>query len=370
MSSSPPQKKLKSSEEDSASSSSWRAKSIEKFELQPVPGKKGLVDGGTEEAWKRYYMYRTEKEKDDARKKVGSDDDRYDSDGNSVSGDDDEEDTEKEGLRDIVWSWTDFGMDEMIPKLMVDGCKWQWTPQRPSLNWEEEDKLRSADYYSHVWSPYAIPHAIKLSHSWSGRVRWEGYDLATDWNYMLLDFEVDIENSTKKYTELCSNNYDKIKTTHLNKATCNKLREFLYGANTKQSKKVTCSDKDFLILIFGSMGSTDKNLEEDTKDCSLGYTWCPWKQDGMKERLFNEKAPADDDPSGEPPAALKGYNPRWCSWLRYRILEVTDSLGPISKYYQPPKQPSAKKPAASSAYGSYGDVGFGCGYGSDEHGDY
>jgi hypothetical protein len=56
----------------------------------------------------------------------------------------------------------------------------------------------------------------------------------------------------------------------------------------------------------------------------------------MKNQLFHEKAPADDDPNGEPPTQLKGYNPRWCSWLRYRILDVSDSLGPISKHYKPP----------------------------------
>ena len=42
---------------------SWRNKSIEKFDLQPVPdGWKDSVTVGSEEAWKRYYEYRSHTE--------------------------------------------------------------------------------------------------------------------------------------------------------------------------------------------------------------------------------------------------------------------------------------------------------------------
>mmetsp|Transcript_17066 Transcript_17066/g.30998 ORF Transcript_17066/g.30998 Transcript_17066/m.30998 type:complete len:366 (+) Transcript_17066:69-1166(+) len=359
----PPTKKRKSEGGSSSETSLWRTKSIERFSLQPVPtGWKASVAVGSEEAWKRYYNYRVDKEKNDPRVEE-SDSDNYDSDGNSIPGDDDDDegDWEKEGLKSVLFSWAEYGIMDESEKTMMEGCQWQWTPQSPTLQWEEEGKLRSADYYAHVWSPFAIPHAIKLSHSWYGKVGWDSYDLVTDWSYLLLDFEEDIEHSKKTYVELCSNNYDVIKTSHLNKTTCGKLRKFLYGANSKESKKVTCSDKDFLLLLFGSMGSTDKDLMEDAKDCSLGYSWCPWKEEGMNQKLFDAKAPADDDPNGEPPTALKGYNPRWCSWLRYRILEVSDSVGPISKHYKPPP---AKKASGRD------DDSRGGGYGSGEGGDY
>mmetsp|Transcript_14541 Transcript_14541/g.31600 ORF Transcript_14541/g.31600 Transcript_14541/m.31600 type:complete len:360 (+) Transcript_14541:160-1239(+) len=357
MSSPPPEKKRKSSD-GTASTKSWRDKSIKRFNLQPVPnGWKGSVAVGSDDAWKRYYNYRVDKEKNDPR--VSSDSDNYDSDGNSISGDDDEDNWEKEGMQSILYSWTESDINgmERLTKFMVDGCQWQWTPQRPSLEWEEENKLRSADYYAHVWSPYAIPHAIKLSHSWYGKVGWDSYDLSSDWSYMLLDFEGDIEKSTTKYTELCSNNSDVIKTSHLNKTTCGKIRKFLYGANTQDSKKLTCSDRDFLLLLFGSMGSTDKDLMEDANDCSLGYSWCPWKEEGMKQKLFDAKVPKNDDPNGEPPTTLKGYSPRWCSWLRYRILEVTGSLGPISKHYKPPPAKKASRHDDEDSYGNGLDAG-------------
>ncbi|KAL7553110.1 hypothetical protein ACHAWF_016368 [Thalassiosira exigua] len=328
MSSPPPVKKRKS-EGDGVAKTSWRVRSIERFGLQPVPdGWKDSVAVGSEDAWKRYYEYRLEKEEGDPRK---SDDDRYDSDGNSISSDDGGCASEKEGMSDIVFSW-EYRMEE-LQKCMAEGCKWSWTPDRPCLNWEEENRLRSADYYGYVWSPYAIPRAIVLSHTWNGRIRWESYDLATDWSYALVDFE---ESSDRmKHVEICSHNYDVIKTTHLNNATCARLRNYLYGSSDK-SKKATCSDRDFWLLLFGSMGSTDKDLMEDAKGCSLGYSWCPWKEKAMTQKLFDAGAPANDDPNGEPPKAIKGYSPRWCSWLRYRILEVTDSLGPISKHYKPP----------------------------------
>ena len=363
--SSPPEKKRKSND----GSSSWRDKSIARFDLKPVPSKwKDAVGTYSEDSWERYYRYRVGKEDDNPLNKK-SYSDHYDSDGNSIPSDDDDEcKWEKEAMESILYGWieSDFSGMEKITKSMVEGCKWQWTPKEPRIEWEEENQPRSVDYYAHVWSPYAIPHAIQLNHSWYGKMRYSGFELQTDWNYRLLDFEEDIENqSGNYYKELCSaNSDDEIKTSHLNKATVGKLRKFLYGTNSKESKKLTCSDTDFLLLLFGSMGSTDKNLEEDEKDCSLGYTWCPWKDEAMKKKLFDAKAPEDDDPNGDPPTSLEKYNPRWCSWLRYRILEVTDSLGPISKHYQPPSQ---KKSSYDNEYGSDDDDSYGRGL---DYGDY
>jgi hypothetical protein len=220
---------------------------------------------------------------------------------------------------------------------------------RPELSWEDNDKLRSADYYAHVWSPFAIPHAIKLYHSWYGKVGWSYSELSTDYNYELVDFEdSDDVIAAGKYVELCSFNNDVIKTSNLNKTTLTKLRKFLYGVNTKKIKQQTCSDKDFLLLLFGSMGTTDERLEDDEKRCCLGWTWVPWKDsDDMTKKLFDLKAPADDDENGVPPTSLEKYSPRACSWLRYAILKASDSLGPVSKHYKPPPE---KKTSSACGY--------------------
>ena len=165
MSNSPPTKKAKTSAD--GAEKSWREKSIEKFGLLPIPdGWKNSVAVGSENAWERYYNYRVKIESEDPR---NDSDDRYNSDGDSIS---DEEDPDKEGLKSVIFSWAEFGIMDETEKLMADGCKWQWTPQRPTLRWEDESKLRYADYYSHVWSPYAIPRAIDLAHSWYFKVGW------------------------------------------------------------------------------------------------------------------------------------------------------------------------------------------------------
>lgn len=98
--------------------------------------------------------------------------------------------------------------------------------------------------------------------------------MSTDYNYELVDFEdSDDVIAAGKYVELCSFNNDVIKTSNLNKTTLTKLRKFLYGVNTKKIKQQTCSDKDFLLLLFGSMGTTDERLEDDETRCCLGWTW-------------------------------------------------------------------------------------------------
>ncbi|KAL7500934.1 hypothetical protein ACHAWT_009692 [Skeletonema menzelii] len=328
-SSQPPEKKQKAADD------TWRSKCISKFDLKPVPDDDSFP-AGSEDAWKRYYQKRVKVEKDDPRLV-----DNYDSDGNSIAKEEGEEE-----LEDIIFSWTDYGMESRLEKLMAEGCKWQWTPQKPKLGWDSDCKLQSADYYAYVWSPYAIPVAIDLHHSWYGKVGWSYSTLNTDYNYLMLDFEDSDEGG--KYVELCSFDDDVIKTSNLNKATVDKLRKFLYGSNTEQMKQQTVSDKNFLFLLFGSMGTTDEHFEDDEKDACLGWTWIPWQHDGMKEKLFELKAPEDDDENGVPPTSLEKYSPRRCSWLRYAILKAADSLGPVSKHYQPPPR---KKSSPESDYG-------------------
>ena len=344
MSALPDKKKRKSNDGApvvASAKKTWREKSIERFDLQPVPdGWKDSVAIGSDEAWQRYFSYRTKQEKADFRNEKLSA--SYDSDGEEAE--EDEGNWEREAMWDIQLGWTDEDWDGMgrLKKLMKDGCEWQWTPKRPKIDWEDPDKPRSADYFAHVWSPYAIPHAFQLSHSWYGKVRWEGYDLTVDWNLKILDFEDTdgTRNSVADWVKLCSTEYDNIKTGNLTHATCQRLRKFLYGSNSDESKEVTCSDRDFMFLLFGSMGSYDKDLMEDAKDCSLGYSWCPWKDEKMLQQLKDDKAPENDEWDGNPPEEGERYNPRWCSWLRYGILKATNSLGPISKHY---KGSSAKK---------------------------
>jgi hypothetical protein len=336
----PPEKKQKVTD-----ANLWRSKCINRFDLKPLP--KGFPSSASSEysddSWKRYYDYRVKIEESDPRNSY----DGYDSDGNSIGPS--ELDEDHEDIQDIVYSWTSYGMANRLEKLMVDEVKWQWTPQKPICRWDDPGTPTSVDYYAHVWSPFAIPHAIKLNHEWYGKVGWSYSELVVDYNYKLINFEdSDDVIAAGKFVELCSFNNDVIKTSKLNKTTVSKLRKFLYGASTAKSKAHTCSDKDFLLLLFGSMGSTDEDLMDDTKNCCLGYTWFPWKDEAMKKKLFDLKAPENDDANADPPTTIDKYSPKCFSWLMHAVLAASDSLGPISKHYVPPP----KKASRTSSYDS------------------
>ena len=153
---------------------------------------------------------------------------------------------------------------------MAVDTEWHWTPRFGDLVWEDYRELRSAEYYAHVWSPYEIPRAIELEHQYHYRTRYSSVEFSTVWSYRKIDFEEEGTINCEKYKTICSNCFedpelraDVIKTSHMNKRTCKLLREFLYGSYSEESKHITCSDKDFWLLLFGSMGTTDPDLETD-----------------------------------------------------------------------------------------------------------
>lgn len=100
-----------------------------------------------------------------------------------------------------------------------------------------------------------------------------------------------------------------VDTTNLNKSTYQKLRKFLFGTCSTDSENVTCSDMNFWLLLFGSMGSTDPDLSYDPKGGDLGYSWRPGKE--MRKKLFELKAKEGD---ANPGAPFEDYYPDGCSW--------------------------------------------------------
>lgn len=323
MSSSPVRKKRKAEGNNDAQSASaaasWRAKSIEKFGLKPVPDEwKDSVAIGSEDAWKRYYEYRSNKEDEDAKKMT---DTRF----------------EEDGYLDFLKEWKS-AMTKRIEAAMVKGCKWHWTPHVEYLGWNENSGLDSATYHGSVWSPFAIPHAIDLCHSYHHNMRLNGLEFSTDWEYRLVDFEDEETIKSKDHTELCKCyedadiEHDGIETENLTKATYQKMRRFLFGTSSKESEKVTCSDIDFWLLIFGSMGSTDEHLSYDLRSGNLGYSWTPGTE--MRQKLYDMKANEGD---ANPNLPFNEYYPGGCSWLKHRVLEITGRLGPITKHYVQPK---------------------------------
>ena len=119
----------------------------------------------------------------------------------------------------------------------------------------------------------------------------------------------------------------------MNKRTCKVLRELLYGSYSKESKRMTCSNKNFWLLLFGSMGTTDPDLETDPmggygEGSYLGYVWGQCMDKDLRMKLYSQKAAEKDDPEGDPNGPFGEYYPKGCSWLKHRLLEITNSLGP------------------------------------------
>ena len=298
-----------------ADTGSWRVKCIDKFGLRPLPNDAAI---GSEDAWKRYYEFRSREEAGSAS---------------------DEENSE------FLEEWKG-GMAERTSKYLAENqVKWHWTPMLGGdLVWEDYDHLRTAEYYSTVWSPYAIPHAIALMHRYHNRVRMHSVEFHTFWAYSFVDCEDESTIDGEGYRKICSNHFedeelraDVIKFQTLNASTCEKLRKFLYGA---QCQEVTCSDMDFWLLLFGSMGTIDSDLEEDPKGGQLGYVWQPYRDSKMRKFLYDLKAvegdEEDEDEEGGPDGPFDEYYPSGCSWLKHRVMEISDNLGAVTKHYKHP----------------------------------
>jgi hypothetical protein len=146
---------------------SWRLQSIQQFGLRPVPPA-SAVAGGTEEAWKKYYKYRCQTE--GIKEEQGGDGDM---DKEEQGGDDDSDDEydwgeENYGSKKLMGEWKkQLGYMEYE----ANDCGWHWTPKFGDLTWDDwdDDEIRSAEYYCHVWSPFAIPHAIALERRYHRR---------------------------------------------------------------------------------------------------------------------------------------------------------------------------------------------------------
>ena len=327
-SSSPKHKRLKPQDGGSPDDpKSWRDKAIDKFDLRRVPNEwKDAVAAGDEDAWKRYYEYRSEIDDVDEE-----DPDHYDP----------EEDPET-GTYLREWKQT---LAQQIKERMKDDCPWPWSPVLGCIDWEDCEYIRTAHYFSHVWSPYAIPHAIELMHRYHGRSRMNSVEFSTAWSYRLVDFADEDSVNNERMKVLCSDHFedeelraDIIEVDNLTKKTCRKLRKFLFGSRSDESKRVTCTDYDFWLLIFGFMGTTNPDLANDPYHCNLGYSWTPNRQE--RKMLYKLKAKEgnedDDDFCCDPGKPFDEYYPDGCSWLKHRVMEITDGLGPVLKHYHAP----------------------------------
>ena len=115
----------------------------------------------------------------------------------------------------------------------------------------------------------------------------------------MIDFE-DARSIESEYKLLCSNCYeneelraDVIDTANLNIDTVNKIRSFLFGSDSEESKKLICTDERFLRIMFGAMGTVDPDLENDMRNGYLGYKWEVFSDGNLRTRPCSENSCLD-----------------------------------------------------------------------------
>jgi hypothetical protein len=299
----------------------WRTKCIEEFKLLPIPATwSDQVARGSEQAWKNYFEYRKNQGSVSGKRIIEKKDD-----------DDD--------LKEILKEW-DCNMEvlefEIFPEQELNDPEqlglWQ-THLRVDNLVNEYDDVISAQFRGHVYSPYAIPHAIHLQHGYHRRPRWSTMEFFLIWGYKLLDFEEaqDEDDESDGFTTICSNCYedeqlraDVIDVSHLNQNTVNLLRRFLFGA-IEESKAVSCDDFSFLRLLFGSMGTFgDDGAYETVPHGWIGYSWTIPRESNLRENMI---------------MAIGGERREDffdISWLEHGMREAAGALRAIDAYYTAP----------------------------------
>jgi hypothetical protein len=318
----------------------WRTKCIEEFKLEPVPVTwSDQVARGSEKAWKQYYEYRDKQAKSSGKK--GSNDDGDDDEDKAKSSrkkGSDEDECYNDEDEDLLQFWESL-LEALESEIFPDQegnperqGKWQTHRRVEDVEYEMfgGDDIISAEFHGHAYSPFALPHAIHLHHSYLRVPQWNSMAFDVSWGYKLLDFE---ESRDTGFTTLCSNCYedaelraDVIDVSHFNQNTVDRLRRFLFGA-VEESKQVCCDDYSFLRLLFGTMGTFSDEGEDYATIGSgwIGYEWYPGRK--LQQTMIKEGAhigdPEDFDYGG-------------INWLEHRIREVAGTLRPMDTYYEAP----------------------------------
>lgn len=338
-SSSPDHKKRRTKSDEDSTDASWRSKSFDKFGLKEGPGASG-GGGGSDEAWKRYYEYRTEVEQLDIKDMNNKRDD---------------------GMLDLLKEWKAEMAKLLTVHPMKGDLQWSFTPRLVNAEWEEDESPFSRTCRGHINSPF-YAKMLQVTHYHVHRGRINGIVHRASWEYKLIDFED--EESIKvgkdyreEGTDICFTFDDSEieeedhSVENLSQETCDKLRSFLFGSASEESKKSTCSDLDFWRLLFGSCGST--SLRGEVRGGSIGYFWRPDRKELAKQGVHLDEK--------------KWYD---YSWLEHRVMEITGNLDDILKHYEHPKPKYQKRPKRNLDLNNPIDFMMAVVYGLGDEGDY
>lgn len=312
----------------------WRQKCIDAFDLHPLPERWVSKDEhlrklseATDEVWKNYYECRIkhipikEKKADCAgwESDVDEDDDLRMSDEPSNEGVlaciKLELDCE---VHDVKREMPAVEMEDAadLRSTLLETFSKKHTSQECDCAWDDGENPRSADYFALVFSPFALPRALRLTHEYYNRAKYFSTEFRVEWTYKLMSFGYSEEDDFK---EICSNSFvdpsspmEKIKMKNLTKALIDRLREWIFGLNEETS--LVLDDFYFSRLLFATCGSSGF----DTSKGDIGYTWIA----GNTPELQKLKKEHGDDFF-------------MVSWLEHRVRTICGALRPLDKHYVP-----------------------------------
>ena len=313
----------------------WRSRCIESFGLLPAP--KNWRDCSTEWAWERYYHFRSlTQEQFDPCRQHGTH--------TFVLGDEIEDSCLwSQQLRDELRSKMD-NLQKEIFGVDGDDVLWDYTAWIGSdLRFKGHNRVGTVTHHAVVWSPFAIPHAVRLEHYYHHHSRAYSREFRVSWSYRLFDFE-DLNFQASRKTELCSNTWnrnDNVRARNLSAGTVELLGTFLFGPrfggvtsensmsldDYDDSKNILdIDDYSFLRLLFGSMATFDFGKEHSGD--GFGYRWKPSEEEFQKMALEGALDGTD----------LEETSDISLPWLAHRIKEITHTLTSAESYYRPPSQ--------------------------------
>jgi hypothetical protein len=338
----------------------WRRKCIEKFHLQELPescedSKLISLSKSDDSTWKRYYEFRSLLQKE---------------------GKESDDDEDPEG---------DIGLLREFRNLMKGvadeiSCPWWKKHVMQTIldsSWDDDD-LRTVEVQATIFSPVAIPHALRFQHRHHNRSRLSSVEFYCYWHFQLLRFDgkpiqsksdaqvsigdyitldhaktffKDLDHYGLKGSQsyladdqmevLCNNgllecpnvqgpNGDNIWTAvedidvhNFTPTTVNRMRRWLriadpsvFGrkAGRRKPPLLLLNDFEFLRLLFASVGGEDDFVTTKTGGSSPGYTWRP-DSDFFRHYDLTEHVSTN--------------------WLDYQARLVSGALRPFDIYYQP-----------------------------------
>lgn len=340
---------------DVAEDVDWRAKSIEKFGLLPLPDEWATeeltaISQADNATWKRYYRRR--------RKRASQKEQRTSHlDPEECYGYDDYDDLSDSNLIKEIQA----ALVEEAKKIGGDGAA-MWLKHASvsfgQSSWEDLDDIRSGTYFGCMYSPYALPRALRLRNVYHLRAGYYSCEFFTHWKFCLERFDGQPGGDAKQvslskqlptgysfnglpagarfvedgFEDLCDVQYEEppmINSTidsecwvgienssvdGLTPSTVRRIRCWLFG-HAVHSMGVL-DDFSLMRLVFATVGTAGFK----TPRGNTGYTWSTYNREAELKQ------------SGvhiDPDAVIK------ITWIEHQVRTICGALRPIDGFYEP-----------------------------------